>query len=235
MLSSSTASMRRSSASRSCSNVSTSSSIFTRCPTPARARSTAARMPPAMATWLSLMSRPSSSPNRWLLPPPPSHRVFLRRPQARRGLPACAHPRARAADRLHDRRGGRGDARLEPAQEIRHLPQLGGEHAARRPAHRRDFVASPNPAAIRSFNLCFSESRDRTRRNASREKSRPATTPGCRATSAVAARASAGTMASGRSRCRRRGRGLPAAPSAPAARSSPAAVEERSQRQHPLD
>src|SRR5262245_12975282 len=71
ILSSSTASANpTSSTSRSCSSVSTSISILTRWPAEALARSSTARMPPATAMWLSLISMASSSPKRWLKPPP---------------------------------------------------------------------------------------------------------------------------------------------------------------------
>ena len=82
MLSSNTASAPVARASSSCASESTSTSIFTRCPTEPRTRSIAWRTPPATATWLSLMSTASSSPKRWLLPPPARIACFssIRRP-----------------------------------------------------------------------------------------------------------------------------------------------------------
>ena len=70
MLSSRTASTPRGSSSASWASESTSTSIFTRCPTPAFARRTASATPPATAMWLSLIRTASSRPKRWLLPPP---------------------------------------------------------------------------------------------------------------------------------------------------------------------
>ena len=82
MLSSSTTSTPRDSATSSCSSVSTSSWICTMWPTPARARARASATPPASAMWLSLISTASSRPKRWLLPPPTRTAYFCsaRRP-----------------------------------------------------------------------------------------------------------------------------------------------------------
>src|SRR5712671_4877884 len=62
----------------SCSSVSTSISILTRCPATALARSRTARTPPATAMWLSLIRIASSSPKRWLKPPPQRTAYFCR-------------------------------------------------------------------------------------------------------------------------------------------------------------
>src|SRR5271170_3833277 len=70
ILSSNTASTPTSSASASWSRESTASSILTRCPACCRASSSAGPTPPAIAMWLSLISIASSSPKRWLAPPP---------------------------------------------------------------------------------------------------------------------------------------------------------------------
>ena len=90
--------------------MSTSSSIFTRWPTSARARSTAGAMPPAMATWLSLISMASSRPKRWLMPPPTRTAYFCaaRSPGiVLRVQTICA---LCAGDRVDDAARGGGDA-----------------------------------------------------------------------------------------------------------------------------
>ena len=54
-------------------------STSTSSPRPAaRARATAAAIEPASRTWLSLISNPSPSPNRWLVTPPARAAYFSR-------------------------------------------------------------------------------------------------------------------------------------------------------------
>jgi hypothetical protein len=105
----------------------------------ARGTRIAAPTPPAAATWLSLISTASSSPKRWLTPPPARTAYFCR---ARRPGMVLRVQQMRALwpfTCFDQRRRRRGDA-AEMAQEVqRHA--LGRQHAARRAGDRGDAVA----------------------------------------------------------------------------------------------
>ena len=128
------------SASRSWSSVSTSTSILTRWPTLALARSIAIATPPATAMWLSLISIASSRPKRWFDPPPQRTAYFSKRPKAGHGLPGAGDPGAgvrealRRRPRSRSRRptDGRGSSarRARPARIARALPSMRSDDVA---------------------------------------------------------------------------------------------------------
>ena len=126
-----------SSASASCSRLSTSTSIATRWPTvPCPADRFATE--PAAAMWLSLISTASSSPKRWLAPPPHRTAYFSRRagPGGLARVERCA-PRG-ALDRLHQCRPSRWrsplrrPSRLSPPRSRPSGAPAPGLHRARR-------------------------------------------------------------------------------------------------------
>ncbi len=182
MLSSSTASTLSAIASCNCASVSTSSSIFTRWPTPApRALDRGAHaagdgdvvvLDQHGVIQAEPVVRSAADP----------HRVFLREPQPRHGLAGAAHLRPGAGDGVGDAaRAGRDAA--EVAEEVQRRPlrrQDAAGGAADRWRSRRRVRGGCRPAAPPRPLIAGSISR-----NAAAAKSSPATTPACRATSAV--------------------------------------------------
>ena len=102
--------------------------------------------PPARRTWLSLISTPSSSPARWLVPRAGADRVLLQRAQRRRRLARVEH-RDPAAAGVDESARERGDSR-ESLQEIER-GALGGQHRRRQPAQLGDDVAGLAAFAVR--------------------------------------------------------------------------------------
>ncbi len=114
-----------------------------------RARSPGA-MPPATATWLSLISTASSRPKRWLPPPPTARRISPPRAGPAWSC-ACRRSRRVRPRRRDDAAGGGGDA-AEVAEEVERRA-LAGQQPARRPLQRRDDVARRDRAAVAALDV----------------------------------------------------------------------------------
>ena len=141
------------------------------------------RTPPAMATWLSLISTASSSPNRWFDPPPTrtayfcanrSPGIVLRVQQTRARGSHRSHPRSRASrtPRHSDDRGNSAPS----------VPPSAPPAPDRSPS--RSVSPWPQTAAVGQRHLA-SLIAGSISRNAAVAKSSPATTPGWRATRVV--------------------------------------------------
>ena len=152
-----------------------------------RARaSTAARTPPAAATWLSLIMAPSKRPKRCGVPPPWHDGLLLEGAQPRRRLARAGDARPRAGGLGHVARRERRDAG-EAAEEVERRCARAARIAGQRAAQAR---RASSPAAKRS------PSRDTERRRAApgrrarpspRTRRAPESTPASRATTRAAA------------------------------------------------
>src|SRR5829696_4540546 len=189
MLSSSSRSQPRSRASATCSRVSTSTSRGSPGPA-ALAASTARRRLPAAWMWLSLTSRASYSPMRWLAPPPQrtayfsrwrSPGVVLRVSRTTTPVPATASTKAAVSVATPERcprkfsivRSAASSTLAGPATCPSTAPASTGALSA---------TSGRNAAGP-------SRSRSRTSASTTSTAGNPATTPGPRATSSASARA----------------------------------------------
>ena len=192
MLSSSTASTLSVSSSASCSRVSTSISILTMWPMAARARSTAGLRPPATTRWLSLISTASSSPKRWLEPPPTRIAYFsrARRPGVVLRVQTISVGRSAMWPTRDAVAVAMPESRPRMLRAVRSPLRIG---RARPSTTASTVPASTSAPSPRSTPIHSSGS---SMRNADSAMSRPATRPGPRATSLAWASASGGTTES---------------------------------------
>src|SRR5262249_15852888 len=192
MLSSRTISARAASASSSWASVSASTSTG-RPGCSLRSSSTAAVTDPATARWLSLISTASSSPRRWLVPPPHATAALSssRSPGAVLRVSSTSTPVPRTASTYWCVAVAIPDIRCNRFSAVRSAVS-----SARSEAWNRATVSGtrstqvPSPAS--SSMVAWASSR-RTVANA---VSSPHTTPRSRTTTAAAPRSAAGTMAS---------------------------------------
>ena len=109
-----------------------------------RARpSTARRRPRASAMWFSLIRIASSSPRRWLRPPPAATAAFSSAAQARGRLAGVEDRRARAVDRGDEARGQGRDPRQVAEQVERRA--LAGEQGPGRAGDGATSAGTPLP------------------------------------------------------------------------------------------
>ena len=135
MLSSSSRSAPAASASATSSRSRHSTSISSSGWAPATS-STAAPSPPASATWFSLIRIASSSPSRWLRPPPAATAAFssARSPGVVLRVSRISRP---GASHGLDEAGGQGGDAGEVAEQVERRP-LAGEQRPRRAGDHRD-------------------------------------------------------------------------------------------------
>ena len=152
MLSSSTASMPMASASSSWASVSTSTSILTRWPTPARARSNRRADAAGHRDVVVLDEHRVVEAEAVVAAATDPHRVFFDRPQPRRRFPRVDDGRHGVRDRGDDGGGDRGDAG-EMAEEVER-GALGAQQRARRPLDATNHIARAKWRCRRACRRC---------------------------------------------------------------------------------
>lgn len=179
-------------ASRTCARLSHSTSSG-RPGAAARTAATAAAIPPAAATWLSFTSAASPRPMRWFIPPPQrtayfsssrSPGVVLRVSRTAAPVPATASAHARAEVAIPDRW-------VRKFSMVRSAPSISRSGALIRSTSQPAPIRSPS-ARSGSAASGGTPAASRT----ARATGRPASTPGCRATTPAVPRAAGAAVAS---------------------------------------